>query len=239
MRKKLRDLLWGKKLTAAFARVRCVHPHKVLVRIAECIDGVILITSEAHVPDAVKQFDEFCVALGDGRAELVVVHVEILEESRQIALARRACRRAFDVMKDALQCFVEIFVRRRVSPHILEQFTRQDKEPLLVDNIHTLRLCLRVGQCSIVKCRIPCLTRLVVEVVRQLLRDIAIEECAKHVLLEIPAIHTSSQVIRNLPDRPMQLRALHFLLVVHVFPPSLVFSHNSRNTDFYPAPSNK
>ena len=100
--------------------------------------------SETHVADAVEQLDEFCVALGDGCAELVAVHVEILEESRQIALARRARRRAFDVMKDALQCFVEVFVRGRISPHIGKKLARRDKVALLRDKALALRLRLGI-----------------------------------------------------------------------------------------------
>jgi hypothetical protein len=40
-----------------------------------------------------------------------------------------------------------------------------------------------------------------IEVVGEVLRDEAIEKCAKNVLLEVPAVDTSAEVICDLPDR--------------------------------------
>ena len=118
-------------------------------------------------------------------------------------------------MKHLFQRFIEVLIRRRSLAHIGKKLARQDEVSLLLYEILALRLRLFIGQCGIIKRRIPRFMRLAIEVIRQLLRDVAIKERAQDILLEIPAIHRTAQIVRNLPDRPMQLRPLHFLLIVH------------------------
>ena len=212
---KLGDFLRRIVFAAALAGIRSVHPHEVFIGVAEGIDRVVPIISQLHFADAVEKFHELCIALLHRSAELVAVDVEIFKKPRKIVFTRRAGRRGFNVVKHLFQRFIEVFIRQRSLAHIGKKLARQDEVPLLLYEILALRLRLFIGQCSIVKRRIPRRMRLTVEVVRQLLRDIAIKKRAQDILLEIPAIHRAAQIVRNLPDRPMQLRPLHFLLIVH------------------------
>ena len=47
---------------------------------------------------------------------------------------------------------------------------------------------------------------MLIEVVGEILRDEAIEKCAEYVLLEVPTVHASAEVICDLPDRLVQFR---------------------------------
>ena len=200
---------------AALAGIRGVHAHEIFIGVAKSVDRIVSIVPKLHFADAVEEFHELCIALLHRSAELVAVDVEIFKKPRKIVFTRRAGRRGFNVVKYLFQRFIEIFIRRRTFSHIGKKLARQDEVPLLLHEILTLRLRLFIGQCGIVKRRLPRLLRLTIEVVRQLLRDVAIKERAQNILFEIPAIHRAAQIVRNLPDRPMQLRALHFLLIVH------------------------
>ena len=214
-REEFGDLLRGVVLAAALARVRGVHPHEVFVRVAECVDGVVLIVSEAHRADAAEEFRQLGVALLDGRAELAAVHVEFVKESREVVLTGRARRRALDVPKDLLKCLVEALVGLRPCEDVLKELARRDEEAEDLDDVVLLRHRLIIGEGGIVKLCIPRLTLLRVEVVGQFLRDITVEERAEDVLFEVPAVHTAAQVVRDLPDGAVQLCPLYFFLVVH------------------------
>ena len=46
---------------------------------------------------------------------------------------------------------------------------------------------------------------MVVEVVGEVFRDEAIEECAENILLEVPTVDASAEVVGDLPDRLVEL----------------------------------
>ena len=48
-----------------------------------------------------------------------------------------------------------------------------------------------------------------IEVVGEVLGDEAIEKCAENVLLEVPTVDASTEVIGNLPDRLVELCSLY------------------------------
>ena len=68
------------------------------------------VATERKVADRVEQLDELLVALGDGRAELAAVDVEVVEESLDVVLGVRADRGALDVLEDPAQRLVEVLV---------------------------------------------------------------------------------------------------------------------------------
>jgi hypothetical protein len=58
-----------------------------------------------------------------------------------------------------------------------------------------------------------------VEVVGEIFGDEAIEKCAEHILLEVPTVDTSAEVVGDLPDRLMELSSLY---ICHIsYPPAL------------------
>ena len=48
------------------------------------------------------------------------------------------------------------------------------------------------------------------------LREVTVEEHAQHVLLKVPAVYRTAQVIRNTPNRGVQLRTLSVTVTVLV-----------------------
>ena len=83
----LGHLLGREVLAAALAGVGGVHTHQVLVGVAKSVDGVVLIVTQLHVPHAVHQLHQPLVALGHRAAQLVAVHVHVVEQALEIVLA--------------------------------------------------------------------------------------------------------------------------------------------------------
>ena len=54
----------------------------------------------------------------------------------------------------------------------------------------------------------------VIEIVRQVFRNIPVKEHAQHIQLEISAIHAPTQVIGNIPDNTMEFSSFLFFFVV-------------------------
>ena len=90
-RQQLGDFLRGVELAAGLAGGGGVHLHQVFVGVAEQVDGVVGEVARAagqrQVADGVEQLDQLFVALGDRRAELVTVDIEIVEQALEIVLA--------------------------------------------------------------------------------------------------------------------------------------------------------
>ena len=104
-RQQVRNLLRRKELPALFARVGGVHAHQILVSIAEGVDRAVLIFSELHIGDGIEELYELFIALGDRRAQLVGIDVEIVEQPLEGVLTLAPLRRIFDIMKDAFERF--------------------------------------------------------------------------------------------------------------------------------------
>ena len=102
--------------------------------------------AEIKVSDRVEQLYEFLVPLGDGRAKLAAVHVEVVEQALQVVLAVRGARRALDVAKDALKRLVQILVGRGPLAHVYEELAREDVETLFGHSLLAPELGLSVGQ---------------------------------------------------------------------------------------------
>ena len=69
-----------------------------------------------------------------------------------------------------------------------------------------------VGASAALVCAVlvsPLLTAALIEVVGEVLGDEAIEKCAEYVLLEVPTIDASAEVVGNLPDRLVELCSLY------------------------------
>ena len=93
---------------------------------------MILHIAQIHRRYAAQQLDQLFVALGDGCAEFVTVHIVIIEQADNVGFGWRALCRCFNVAEDAFQRFVQVFVIRCAIQHIPKQFARQDKEALFL-----------------------------------------------------------------------------------------------------------
>ena len=91
---------------------------------------------ELQVADRVEQLDELLVALGDRRAELGAVDVEVVEQSLQVILAGGPDRRAFDVAGTPGSSVSFRFSScRGPLADVGEQVAREDVEALLRDRL--------------------------------------------------------------------------------------------------------
>lgn len=211
MREQLAHLLRRVELPAGLARARRVHLHEVLIRVAERVDGVVFEPAQLEVTDRVEQLDELLVAPGHRVAELLAVHVEIVEEALDVVFAVGSDGRALDVAEHAFERLVEVLVTARAAADALEQLTGQDVEALLGHRLGTAELGIGVGEVGVVEVGAPRRTLLCVQVGGEILGDEPVEEDAEHVGLEVPAIHGPAQIVRDAPDRLVELGALRFL----------------------------
>ena len=158
--------------------------------------------------------------------------VDVVEEAAEIRLARRALRALLDVAKDPRERLVEVLVAICAREDAREELARRDEIAFFRHEVCPRALGLRVIERGIVEVRRAALALALVDVVGEVLRDIAIEEHPEHILLEIPAIDAPAQVVRDLPDRPMELRALLFFRRIHSHA-SLVLIAFSHTVLFY------
>ena len=118
--------------------------------------------------------------------------------------------------EDGLHRHVEVVVLRRTGTNIDEQFRRQDKEAFGLHQVLPRLLGLLVRQLGIVKIRVACRDFVRVNVVCQVLGNIAVEHDAQNVGFEIPAIHAPAQVVRNRPYCAVKFFAfLLFFIIRH------------------------
>ena len=109
---------------------------------------------------------------------------------------------------------IEVIVLRRTGADIDEQFRRQDKEAFGLHQVIPCLLGLLVRQLGIVKIRVACRDFVRVNVVCQILGNIAVEHDAQNVGFEIPAIHTPAQVISNRPYCAVKFFAFLLFFVI-------------------------
>ena len=116
--------------------------------------------------------------------------------------------------EDCLHRHVEVIVPRRTGANIDEQFIRQDKETSGLHQVIPRLLGLLVRQLGIVKIRVACRDFVRVDVVRQVLGNIAVQHDAQHIGFEIPAIHAPAQVVSNRPYCAVKFFAFLLFFVI-------------------------
>ena len=203
--KQLRHLLWGEELAARLAGARGVHRHEELVRVAERVDRVACVV-QVEVADRVEQLHELLVPLRDSRPEPARVDVEVVEQALDVVLARGTDSRALDATEDGCERLVQVLVVACALADVPEELAGQDVEALLGDSLPPASLGLRVAECRVVEVRVTSPALLLVQVRGQVLRDEAVEEHPEHVGLEVPTVDAAAQIVRDPPDRLVQLR---------------------------------
>ena len=224
-RQQVGNLLRRKEFPALFARVGGVHTHQILVSIAEGVDRAVLILTELHIGNGIEELYELFVALGDRRAQLVGIDVEIVEQPFEGVLALAPLCRIFDIMKDAFERFIERLILRRPCADVAEQLGRQNEKALLFDKVMAGLLCFFVGQTGIIKIGIARLPFPLVDVFGDVFRNVAIKHRAEDVLLKVPRIDAArmDEVGRRIPDHFMELCALLlFPIVCHRIAPYII-----------------
>ena len=113
--------------------------------------------------------------------------------------------------EDRLEGLVQVLVIVRPATNVDEQLARQNVEALLPNGLGPAELCLTVAEVGVVEGRVAGLALVFVEVGGEVLRDESVEQHPEYVLLEVPAVDAAPEVVRDSPDRLVQLSALRFL----------------------------
>ena len=119
----LRNIGRRKELAAGLARIAGVHGHQVFIGIAKGINVMLFHIAKVHICHAVQQLHELFIAFGNGRAQLVAVHIVIIKQPCKLSLRGAALCGFLNVSEDCFQRFVEVFIAGRFCSYIAEQLT--------------------------------------------------------------------------------------------------------------------
>ena len=220
----LRNISRRKELATGLACIAGVHGHQVFIGIAKGINVMLFHIAKVHICHAVQQFHELLIALGNGRPQLVAVHIVIIKQPCKLPLGGAALCGFLNVPEDCFQRFVEVFIVGCFCTHIAEQLTWQDEEPFFLYQPFPCLLCLCIRHIFIAEIRVACINFALIDIAGNVLRNITVEHRTENVALEIPSVHCAAQIIRNRPDCTVQLFA--FLLFFGVY--HFYFLHQMR-----------
>ena len=115
--------------------------------------------------------------------------------------------------------------------HVLEKLAREDEEALRPDEVAACAFRVGVAQRGVTEVRIARRALVTIDVGRKVFGDVAVEQHAQDILLEVPSVHAPAQVVGDAPDRPVKLRPL-LLLDIQIHHPFLRFNPPGRR--FFP-----
>ena len=117
-----------------------------------------------------------------------------------------------------LQGFIQIFVVVGSEIDIAKQLGRKNKEALFFYQAVTSFFCISIGHSGIIKIGIASFLFARIDVVGQVLGDIAIKHGSENIVLKIPAVNGTTKFISDCPYRTVQLvTLLLFLCINHCF----------------------
>ncbi len=87
------------ELSSRFSCIGGVHCHQVFVCIAEGVNGIVGVVAESEVSNGIEEFDKLFVAVLDGTAELVGVHIEIVKKPLEVVFTLASLGGVLDVVK--------------------------------------------------------------------------------------------------------------------------------------------
>ena len=164
--------------------------------------------AQVHAADAIEQFHQLFVPFGNGSAQLIAVHIKIIEQPGKALLGRTAFGGIFNMAKDCFQRFVQVLILGRSGSDVAEQLRWQHEKAFFLYQPLPCLLCLCVREPGVVKTVVPGGNLPGVDVLRQIFGDVPIEHRTKHIALEVPAIHAAPQFVGNGPDRPVEFFTL-------------------------------
>lgn len=127
---------------------------------------------------------------------------------------------------DGLQRFVEVFVQRCALADVGKQLAGQDEKSFCFDQVCPSLLRISVRQGGVVECGVTGLALALVDVVGEVLGNVAVKQHSQNVLLEVPAVHAAPQVVGDAPYGAVKLLALLLFSVIRHGMPLLVISTN-------------
>ena len=138
----------------------------------------MLCSAEVQRGDGLQDLDELEVALLDGVAELVGVHVDVLEEALEVTLRGRADGRGLDVLEGVLQGGVQVRVEAGHLADVREELGGLDEDALLLDDLVGGEHGFLVFEVLVAEGRVPRVVHPLVDVGGHVLADVAVEQGA-------------------------------------------------------------
>ena len=157
-----------------------------------------------------QNFHQQFVALNHRTAQLVAVHIYIVEQAFEIVFAVKSLGRVFYVLKYIAQGFVQVGIVAGIAAYIHKQIGRQDIKTLFFYGVCSAKLSFGIGQLSVIEIRVSGTVFFPVEVRSEVFRYKPVKQKSQHVRFEIPSIHCSPQVVSNLPYSTVKLIPLLF-----------------------------
>ena len=134
------------------------------------IDG-----AKFHGCDPVEQFDQTLIALYHRTTELIAVDIKVVKKTNEPFFKLTALRGFFDMRKYFFQCLVQISIFGRIGADIFKKFAGQDKKSFFLHQPFTGFFCFLIGETGIIEVRVSGFKLTFVNIVGQVLRNIAIE----------------------------------------------------------------
>lgn len=221
-RQELGHLLRREELAARFARRTRVHVHEKLVGIAKQIDLGVADPTEVEPFDTLDDAHQAAVAFGNTRPELVRVEIDVVEQAAEILFGSRPHARPLDSGKHHSERLVKVGVPVTSGGNVLKELRRKDEKALFVNHRLASTLGLLVIHRGIRERHVARLVLALIDVAGKLFGDEPVEQKAKHVRFEVPAVHGPAHIVCNLPNCLVQRRALGLLCALrHRWPPFL------------------
>lgn len=125
----LRNIGGSEILTALFTGIGGVHSHQIFVGITKQVGIAALRGEQRHLRYAVQQLHQHFVALGDGLADGLAVHIEIVKQTCKIILSVSAGGAALNVVEHTLQRLVQVVVLVRPARTLQNNSEGKMKKP--------------------------------------------------------------------------------------------------------------
>ena len=88
--------------------------------------------TKIHICHPIQELAELLIPLGHSGAQLIVIHIKVIEEARKVAFRLIPLGRLFNGVEDFFQGLVEVVIPFGSDPDIAEDLGGIDKEALLL-----------------------------------------------------------------------------------------------------------
>ena len=129
-----------------------------------------------------------------------------------------------------LQGFIQVFIVVGSEIDIAKQLGRKNKKALFFYQAIASFFCIGIGHFGIIKIGISGFPFARIDVVGQILGDIAIKHSSENVVLKIPAVNGTTKIVGDSPYRTMQFVTFLLFLCIYHGHPSTFHSYGGQET---------
>jgi GGDEF domain-containing protein len=163
---------------------------------------------------SIDNYDKLLKAFGYKKQKILTnLIAEVVQELTSEEVVFRYAQDQFVVLyKD--QIYKLANCRKKPVAYIAEELARQDEETLHAHHLLTDALGSGIVQSGVVKIGVASIPLALVDIVGDVLADVAIEEHTENVCLEVPSIYRTSHLIGDRPYCSVEFCTLHLLLIL-------------------------